>query len=84
LQNISSLSPEDVSSGSRDACSSKDVLKKIRQEARSVGLPTPSHDEWEALAEIREQQQQGCSKSVKGALQIITMHPDELLFSVKI
>jgi len=29
LQNISSLSPEEVSSGCRGACPSKDVLKKI-------------------------------------------------------
>jgi len=53
LQNISSLSTEEVSSGCRGACPSKDVLKKIRQKARSV--PTPFHNEWEALAEIREQ-----------------------------
>jgi len=73
LQNISSLSSDEVSSGCRDGCPSKDVLKKIRQEARSV--PTPSHNEWEALAEIRKQQQQACDKVVKGTLQLITMHP---------
>jgi len=73
LQNISSLSPEEVSSGCRDACPSNDVLKKVRQEARSV--PTPYHNEWETLAEIREQQQEGCGKSMKGTLQTITMHP---------
>jgi len=38
LQNISSPSPEEVSSGCRGACPNKDVLKKIRQEARSVQL----------------------------------------------
>jgi len=64
LQNISSLSPEEVSSGCRDACPSKDVLKTIRQKVRSV--PTPSHNEREALAEIREQQQEGCRHPMAG------------------
>ena len=73
LQNISSLSSDEVSIGCRDGCPSKDVLKKIRQEARSV--PTPSHSEWEALAEMRKQQQQACDKVMKGTLQLVTMHP---------
>jgi len=73
LQNISSLSSDEVSSGCRNGYPSKDVLKKNRQEARSV--PTPSHNEWEALAEIREQQQQACDKVVKVTLQLVTMHP---------
>jgi len=60
LQNISSLSPKEVSSVCHNACPSKDVLKKIRQEARSA--TTPSHNEWERLAQIREQQQEGCGK----------------------
>ena len=73
LQHTSSLSSDEVSSGCRDGCPSKDVLKKIRQEARSV--PTPSHNEWEVLAEIRNQQQQACDKVVKGTLQLVTKHP---------
>jgi len=38
------------------------------------------HTETEALAHIREQQQEGCDKTVKGTLQIITMHPIRVAF----
>ena len=55
-------------------CVSKQRCFK-KDSTRSKISPTPSQNEWEALAEIREEQQEGCGKIVKGTLQIITMHP---------
>ena len=37
-------------------------------------MRTPSHNECEALAEIRKQQQQARDKVVKGTLHLVTMH----------
>ena len=52
---------------------------------RARDIETPSKDEWEALFAIRKEQQDTSGHRVKGTLQIIIMHPKEIiLFSEKL
>jgi len=54
------------------------VLKQIRYEARAVA--TPSKDEWESLFTFQKQQD-AFGNTIKGILQLMTVHPKGILLS---